>query len=389
MLDMKSNSTKRRRSRGSAWHWKQTDNWYYTDPASKQRVPLVDEVGKRIRGVEHRKAAELALARVMASRAWLPAPDPAVKDEWLVAKVCSTFIEHCTQRAAAGSLNAEYADGVKRMLNDLCAYCGALPVSQLKLGHFELWLDQHPSWKSPVTRRNAITTVKGAFQYANVNHGVGNPLRGLKKPPHRPRLHSLSPEDEATLYAATDEPFRNFLFAAIHTGLRPFCELAKLRVRDVEQTPRGMLWRIYSSKTKKIRKIPIRREVAELIQPRLLTAKPDDPVFTNAQGNAWNKPAGKSRIFSLKRKLAWDQHPVKKHYSCYTCRHTFAHRLLSGYWNNGKGCSIETLAELMGNTPQVAFQHYGKEWGQHYQDPLWTAMGMPSQKEAKKRKTAK
>jgi integrase len=126
-----------------------------------------------------------------------------------------------------------------------------------------------------------------------------------------------------------------------------------------------------------------------LIQPRLRTAKPDDPVFTNVQGNAWNKPAGKTRIFNLKKKLGWDQHPVKKHYSCYTCRHTFAHRLLSGYWNNGKGCSIETLAELMGNTPQVAFQHYGKEWGQHYQDPLWTAMGMPGQKESKKRKTAK
>jgi hypothetical protein len=51
----------------------------------------------------------------------------------------------------------------------------------------------------------------------------------------------------------------------------------------------------------------------------------------------------------------------------------------------GVGCSIETLAELMGDTPKVAFDHFGKERGQHYQDPLWAAMGMPSQKEAKKR----
>ena len=42
--------------------------------------------------------------------------------------------------------------------------------------------------------------------------------------------------------------------------------------------------------------------------------------------------------------------------------------MLSGIWNNGVGCSIETLAELMGNTPQVAFAHYGREWGQSYQD---------------------
>jgi len=55
--------------------------------------------------------------------------------------------------------------------------------------------------------------------------------------------------------------------------------------------------------------------------------------------------------------------------------------MLSGYWNNGAGCSIETLAELIGNTPKVAFDHYGREWGQHYQDPLWAAMGMAARTE--------
>jgi hypothetical protein len=49
--------------------------------------------------------------------------------------------------------------------------------------------------------------------------------------------------------------------------------------------------------------------------------------------------------------------------------------MLAGYWNGGAGCSIETLAELIGDTPKVAFDHYGREWGQHYQEPLWVAMG--------------
>jgi hypothetical protein len=49
--------------------------------------------------------------------------------------------------------------------------------------------------------------------------------------------------------------------------------------------------------------------------------------------------------------------------------------MLSGYWTDGVGCSIETLAELIGDTPKVAFDHYGREWGQHYQDPLWNAIG--------------
>ena len=61
---MGNNSNGRRQRRGSAWYWKQTDCWYYTTPGTKKRVPLEDMDGKRVRGKENRKAAELALARV-------------------------------------------------------------------------------------------------------------------------------------------------------------------------------------------------------------------------------------------------------------------------------------------------------------------------------------
>ncbi|HWB00218.1 MAG TPA: tyrosine-type recombinase/integrase [Pirellulales bacterium] len=227
-----------------------------------------------------------------------------------------------------------------------------------------------------MTRRNVIATILSAFKYAADEHGVRNPLHGLKKPPPRPRLQSFSPEDEQALFAATDEAYRNFLFAAIHTGLRPFCELAKLTADHVEQTPRGMLWRVYSTKTKKTRKIPVRAEVATLVR-KLMRSAPrgsGKTLFRNCQGKPWTKPAGKSRMFELKKRLGWNADPTRRSFSTYTCRHTFAHRMLSGYWNNGTGCSIEVLAELMGNTPKVAYDHYGKEWGQRYQDPLWAAV---------------
>src|SRR5262245_26972197 len=54
----------RRQAHGSAWHWKQTDSWYYTLPGTKRRVPLFDPDGNRIRGAENKEAARLALARV-------------------------------------------------------------------------------------------------------------------------------------------------------------------------------------------------------------------------------------------------------------------------------------------------------------------------------------
>jgi integrase len=155
--------------------------------------------------------------------------------------------------------------------------------------------------------------------------------------------------------------------------------LARLTVADVEETERGMMWRVYSSKTKKTRKIPVRSEVAELTRELMSNSSGDSHtvVFRNPQGRPWKKVTGGSRFRKIKRELRWDQDPKRKTYSCYTCRHTFAHRMLAGYWNEGVGCSIETLGELMGDTPKVAFDHYGREWGMHYQEPLWVALGIP------------
>ena len=368
----------RRRSRGKAWHWQQTDCWYYTPPGTRRRVRLKDENGQPIRGKQNRQLAELALARIKASGNWRPTAEPTVHDVWSVAKVCSQFIEYCEQRVESGTIGREYRDEVARYLNDLCSYCGALSVAELRKGHIEHWVEGHPSWQSTATRRNAITSVLSAFHHAQQMYDIPHSLRGLKKPPQRPRLHSLSVEDEQAIYSATDEPFANFVFAAICTGLRPFCELARLTADDIVETERGMLWRVYASKTKKTRKIPVRSEVAELTR-RLLRAVQENPgssIFRNPQGRPWKKVTGVHRFLAIKRRLGWDQDPMRKHYSCYSCRHTYAHRMLAGYWNDGAGCTIEVLAELMGDTPKVAFDHYGKEWGRHYQDPLWRAIGV-------------
>jgi integrase len=367
----------RRQSHGSAWHWEQTDSWYYTLPGTKRRVPLFDEDGNRIRGVDNKKAAQLALARVKLGRGWRPEAPPASPDEWIVAKVCSEYLQYCERGVANGSVSRGHRDGTVRMLNDLCKFCGALPVAELKKGHIKTWMESHEGWKSPATYRSAISIILAAFNYAQENHDIPNPLKGLKKPPSRPRLQSFSKDDEDALYRAVDKWLGNFLFTAIHTGLRPFCELARVTADDVEETPRGMMWRVYSSKTKKTRKIPVRPEVAKLTRTLMETAPRGSgiPLFRTTRGKAWSKVNGVIRFIEARRKLGWDKDPVRKKLSSYTCRHTFAHRMLSGYWNNGIGCSIETLAELIGDTPKVAFDHYGKEWGQHYQDPLWAAIG--------------
>ncbi len=87
---------------------------------------------------------------------------------------------------------------------------------------------------------------------------------------------------------------------------------------------------------------------------------------------------GVARLLALRKALGGADDSVRKQYRSYGCRRTFAHRMLSGYWDGGAGCSIETLAELIGDTPKVAFDHYGRGWGQHYQDPPWAAVAKPA-----------
>ncbi len=370
------NRKQRRQQHGSAWHWKQTDCWYYTLPGTKKRMPLFDENGERIRGKGNQEAAEMALAKAKVANASDPAGVTG-RENWLVARVCSEYLQYCERGVANHTLSKGHRDNASAWLNDLCEYCGALPVGELKKGHVTTWLERHATWRSPATRRSVVAIVLAAFNYAEEQYGVPSPLKGLKKPAAQPRLHSLSQKDEEALYAATEERFRDFLTAAIRTGLRPFCELAKLTADDVEENDRGIMWRVYSSKTKKTRKIPVRQEVAQLTRKLLKTAPRGSglPLFRNTKGKPWKPTTGVVRFLALKKKLGWDQDSTKSKYSCYTCRHTFAHRMLSGYWNGGAGCSIETLAELMGDTPKVVFDHYGREWGQHYQNPLWAAIG--------------
>jgi integrase len=368
----------RRQSHGSAWHWKQTDCWYYTLPGTKKRVPLLDEHGQRIRGKANKEMAEMALARVqIAGGDDAGGQMAAGAQRWLVAKVCSEYLQYCERGVASSTISKGHRDNATAWLNDLCGYCGALPVGELKKGHIKTWVEKHTTWRSSATQRGVLSIVLAAFNYAEEMHGVPSPLKGLKKPKSQPRLDSFSQADEEAIYGATETRFRDFLFAAIHTGLRPFCELAQITADEVEETPRGMMWRVYSSKTKKTRKIPVRAEVAELTRRLMKTAPRGSglPLFRNTKGAPWKRMTGVVRFLTIKTKLGWDIDPVRGKYSCYTCRHTFAHRMLSGYWNGGAGCSIETLAELIGDTPKVAFDHYGKEWGQHYQGPLWAAIG--------------
>ena len=110
----------RRRAHGSAWHWKQTGRWYYTMPGTRKRVPLFGQDGQRIRGEENKEAAELALAKEKLS--WEEdAPGTPGGGQWLVARVCSDYIQYCERGLASGTISKGHLDNTVAWLNDLCS----------------------------------------------------------------------------------------------------------------------------------------------------------------------------------------------------------------------------------------------------------------------------
>lgn len=121
-----------------------------------------------------------------------------------MAKVCSEYLQYCERGVANGTISKGHRDNAVAWLNDLCGHCGALPVGELNKGHVKTWVEGHSTW-SAATRRNVIAIILAAFNYAQAMHDVPSPLRGLKKPPPQPRLHSLSEEDEAALLGATGQ----------------------------------------------------------------------------------------------------------------------------------------------------------------------------------------
>ena len=367
----------RRQQHGSAWHWKQTDCWYYTEPGTKKRIPLFDDKGERIRGQDNKEVARLALARIQVADELNPPTQVAPTEKWTVAKVCDVYLADLHRSA-----NPEWAKQVERWLNDLCGYCGALHVNEFKKKHLRTWLQRHTTWNHN-SQRNVIASIKAAFNFCcKFDDLEANPIAGYEKPTATPRVTSFTPDEEQALYEAADDEFGLFIKACILTGARPYSELAKITADHVVEIPQGMYYLLKArdadgksghktgKKTGKDRRIMLCEEM-ETITRTLMESAPAGSgltLFRSTRGRAWKRCNCVQRFLELKKKLG-----LAKDKCLYTARHTFAKRTLSGYYT-GKPVTIEVLAGLMGNTPAVAWRHYA-QWADEYNDPLWEALG--------------
>lgn len=80
-------------------------------------------------------------------------------------------------------------------------------------------MESHSTWRSSATHRSVVAIVLAAFNPAEEMRDIANPLKGLKKPQSKPRLHSASPDDETELYGATEQCLSDFLSALWYESL--------------------------------------------------------------------------------------------------------------------------------------------------------------------------
>jgi integrase len=236
------------------------------------------------------------------------------------------------------------------------------------------WLNVHKTW-SPSGRRVRIQAVKRAFNFA-VEQGMipHNPIRGFKVPRSKGRVTQISPEQEQAICKYANPALTLAIRICIRTGARFGTEFVPLTRKHVVDHGDRMEWQFAAAEIKTRKKRVIRitdPEIIEIVR-RQIKLHPNDRLFRDHHDNPWDKRNLSQRFRFLKKRLAKKGIELDDDCCMYSCRHTFAKRTLQGYWT-GKPTNIETLAKLMGNSPQVCREHY-LQWSDIDNEHLWDAI---------------
>ncbi len=383
---------RKRGSRNRGYFYRNGRGWQTKDERGAF-IWLTDELGERLRNEQaDAKAAKLAYAR------WLTAErqKPATVDVECatVLEVCQAYLAKAKEEAGENKTFTDRAEslfdfcfglpakfkgkdltskGKPSKADKVHAGYGAIPVCQLKPLDVDQWLQVHAGWKSPSTKRNHIKALMRAFNYG-VKAGLipANPVRGYKVPKGRGRITYITPEQEAALCAAASPSLEMAIRVLIRTGMRPGIEFAAVESRHIKDHGERLEIRFpkEETKTKKRERVVYVTDPATIATIRQQVAlRKAGPIFTSPRNDPWTQSNLSKRFRDVRDKLAKGGMMFDKDCVLYATRHTYAKRTLQGYWS-GKPTNIETLARLMGNTPQICREHY-LQWDELSSEFLW------------------
>jgi integrase len=326
--------------------------------------------GKKVRlakGKLAKKDADRRFRELLTVRDNNPAPDSPVQT---VASVIDTYL-----RLHVAAYSPRAYEERRRYLQLFAEAHGWRPVTDrdCKPIHLELWLHEHPEWKSDWTKSQVINIVLRPFNWAARKRLIpSNPFRGVEKTQGNPRRPITDDEYQALLRATNTWPqrprskrpypcdrrrrrrpssgarFRQVLVFLRFTGARPG-ELCGLRWEDIDIARQLIcLCRHKTIKsTRRPRIIPLHPVVLKLLIHVRRRNDPGPHVFLNHRKTPWNRSNLALRVRRA-RKLAGIPEDAK----LYGLRHRFGTEAVIN------GLDIKTLAELMGHTTTRMTEHY-------------------------------
>ncbi len=390
-------------SRNKGYFYRTGRGWFAKE--SGQFIPLLDEAGTRLRdeNVEERVVRE-AFARQTLAKPVPPVLESA-DDAVEVGLVCGKYLEHL--RTQVGDALLQNPKGLAKTYIDrgqtLFDFCYGLPGEFFCAGDKEkretkkdaekkrlhagfgvklccdltpqdidAWLKAH-AW-SPGGWRTRVQAVKRAFNFGVERKLISvSPIKGYKLPKSTSRVTYLTPVQEQAMIAASNPAFAIALKVCIRTGARFGCEFAALTARHVRDHGDRMEWvfKPEESKTKRQRIVRIiDPEVIALVRERIRDRR-GSTLFGNRSGNEWSRKMLSQNFRRVKARVEKNGMQFDKDACMYSCRHTYAKRILEGYWT-AKPASIKTLARLMGNTVHVCIEHY-LQFSEADNEMLWGA----------------
>jgi integrase len=328
-----------------------------------------------------------------------PVPSSAINttamapgETMLVGQLVNLFLDNIQAKVSAKRFKIS-----KTYLLDLCRFMGADSIGSLRVGgvaRVEKWLDAHEGWQG--CRRSVISRVKQVFLWGEKQgYFASSPIKSLARPRDNTRVALFNPAQVAAILANADETFALAFRCLLATGCRPD-EFCSVTADDVRTDQDGELYWWVEHKNQRYtgsrRRIYLTDEMQKITRQRM-KSHPSGKLFRNELGTPWaanylNKVFRTVCESPACVKLGLDKHTTNKRktderiaekskmkgkkkanfrkydFVLYTARHTFAHRLLTGYHRGADGQPIilgySEIAEFMGNSAREVERTYGK-----------------------------
>ena len=284
---------------------------------------------------------------------------------------------------------------------------GDVPVNQLNKADIKRWVNLHETWGENSKRRFYQTlrrcinwaipneTAKPVRKRADTGNIISredlvdregnllpadfvNPCLRLA-PSGSTRVINITPEQEQVLYKFASKPLALAIRVCIRTGMRYGKEFTNLTAEHIHtETIDGVermafvMPKQFNKNKKGKRVIYVAAELVDLIKEQK-RKNPRGALFRNNHNTKWTQDALGQLFATCVKKAKAAGHTFEEGLTAYAMRHTFAKRMVTGYW--GEPCTIEVLAAAMGNRPEVAAKYTEDGTGAAiYQRPIWRSI---------------